>query len=613
MPLSMVKEPSQGSLDGDSNDPVPHGDSSTAGGSMLGGMGRTLKRSPYLSEMTKGADSDLMAMLSRPGGGAGQAGGGRAVTAGAPTMGGAAGIDFLQLKRPGAAVGDVRQAAGVMPLATRASATHLAGRPLQSALRSNHQLRAAENSQANLNSAEMRKNTSVTFSQSTKQGSRLGLVNAQQSVAVTSNKANATVAVAPVRRDRSVSISEEPSSATRQQEQQQGGKPQFPFYFDTLKESHVVSPSPSPLTQDFVSEQPSSSLQQQESHQDRVKTKAKSVNTLQYYYKAGLKSGVSAQNVLGSEEKRIFSKSLRNLTFREMLDEGDGKEGDLNLRLRNEQWKVFRTSDCGTGDDDDDDKEDSLMFTPEHRTGSLLGSKRVLTPSSSTNSNDYMGDAPNNRSENTEGYSPVPMMTMHSHAQSTGITQPQPNLIGSHRGCVSAYDLAVFRRAASRMKISPQMPSPSGVHWIEPSQSSQQRPGETLGAAMLSRLSSGGSNDLGVAREAAPSTLSSVMSGKASTAGPAIILPHASPLAQMMANKLSVGMAEPPASLPPASKLMSRRVHTVSAGLAYGSAGFRMDNKTRLSRFELGKDTSILSLSSQGSGQGGFGKNEEWG
>ena len=90
----MVKEPSQGSLDGDNSDPVSHGDSSTAGGSTLGIMGRTLKRSPYLSEMTKGANSDLMAMLSRPGGGAGQ-GGGRAMAAGAPAVGGAAGIDFL--------------------------------------------------------------------------------------------------------------------------------------------------------------------------------------------------------------------------------------------------------------------------------------------------------------------------------------------------------------------------------------------------------------------------------------------------------------------------------------------------------------------------------------
>ena len=31
----------------------------------------------------------------------------------------------------------------------------------------------------------------------------------------------------------------------------------------------------------------------------------------------------------------------RSKTFQEMLDVGDGKEGDLNLRLRNEQWKAF--------------------------------------------------------------------------------------------------------------------------------------------------------------------------------------------------------------------------------------------------------------------------------
>lgn len=34
---------------------------------------------------------------------------------------------------------------------------------------------------------------------------------------------------------------------------------------------------------------------------------------------------------------------LRSTTFQDMLDEGDGKEGDLNQRFRNERWKAF---DC---------------------------------------------------------------------------------------------------------------------------------------------------------------------------------------------------------------------------------------------------------------------------
>eukprot|EP00804_Cyclotella_cryptica_P024957 CCRYP_015496-RA/>CCRYP_015496-RA protein AED:0.28 eAED:0.28 QI:0/-1/0/1/-1/1/1/0/652 len=651
MPLSMVKEPSQGSLDGDESERTPQSTSGGGGGgasvSTAGGMPRTLKRSPYLSEMTKTTDSDLMAMLSRPSGrpAAVASGGGRVVTAG--EGGGGGGLNFLQLKRPGMDAGTMIMEASV-PTTSRASATNLTARPLPSALRSNHQLRTAEPhpSQTHLtNPPEMKKSTSVTFSQNTKRGSRLGLVHAPsqqpqqpQSLGVMTSGGMANASAVPLGRERASSVTEEPSSSTEPQQQQQqqsqqeqeqpppqGGKNQFPFYFDTLKEPHhVVSPSPSPPTQEFSSpDGPVPTLQ------DRAKIKAKSVNTLQYYYKAGMRGGISAQNVLGAEEKRIFSKSLRNLTFREMLDEGDGKEGDLNLRLRNEQWKVFRSSSCGTHDDDDHDDDDNegdnaLVFTPEHRSGSLLGSKRVLTPSSSTNSNDRMGDdTPEDNilhsSENNDGMEHTkafPTMTMHHHPQSSGMAQPQSNnLVGSHRGCVSAYDLAVFRRAASRMKMSPQMPAATGgAHWIEPS---QRLPGETLGAAMLSRLSSSGgsSNVVGGAFQSPVST----PSDQGSTSGPAVI--HASPLAQMMANKFHTGMGAsagagaplPPMSLPPASSNpLRRRVHTVSAGLAYGSAGFRMDTKTRLSRFELAKDTSILSLSSQGSGQGGFGKNEEW-
>ncbi|KAL3797271.1 hypothetical protein HJC23_004563 [Cyclotella cryptica] len=89
MPLAIVEEPSQGSGDGDSE--PGHADIAVANGAVA----KTLKRSPYLSEMTKTADSDLMALLSRP---AGRGGGGR-VTGGAAKTGGG-GVDFLQLNRP---------------------------------------------------------------------------------------------------------------------------------------------------------------------------------------------------------------------------------------------------------------------------------------------------------------------------------------------------------------------------------------------------------------------------------------------------------------------------------------------------------------------------------
>ena len=111
MPLSMVEEPPQSSFKG-GNEPTRGGDSSDMNHNGEYGA-RTLKRSPYLSEMTKTTNSDLMAMLSRPSGGIGQ-GTGRAMGSGANM---ARGVDFLQLKRP-AGAGEV---ADSVPLTTKAS------------------------------------------------------------------------------------------------------------------------------------------------------------------------------------------------------------------------------------------------------------------------------------------------------------------------------------------------------------------------------------------------------------------------------------------------------------------------------------------------------------
>jgi hypothetical protein len=86
---------------------------------------------------------------------------------------------------------------------------------------------------------------------------------------------------------------------------------------------------------------------------------------------------------------------------------------------------------------------------------------------------------------------------------------------------------------------------------------------------------------------------------------------NTSPLAQMMAKKFN--MTIPTTSSNTHTSLMGRRVHTVSAGLAYGSSGFQMDSDTRMSKFELKATTaSALSISSGGSGGCGYGKNEEW-
>jgi hypothetical protein len=83
----------------------------------------------------------------------------------------------------------------------------------------------------------------------------------------------------------------------------------------------------------------------------------------------------------------------RTMTFRDVLDEGDGKVGDLNVRLRNEQWKTFA--------------EASLAEEDEVSTASSESRKKRKQPSS------Y-----------------------------------------SRGGWVSANDLTVMRRAASRLKMS---------------------------------------------------------------------------------------------------------------------------------------------------------------
>jgi hypothetical protein len=101
MPLSSVKESPRDADDASRTSFHSDSDSVSVGNNSLSaqsaastGLGKGLKRSPYLSQMTAGVDSDLMAMLSRPSGG--QAG----VAAGM-VQHSRGGLDFFQLKRPG--------------------------------------------------------------------------------------------------------------------------------------------------------------------------------------------------------------------------------------------------------------------------------------------------------------------------------------------------------------------------------------------------------------------------------------------------------------------------------------------------------------------------------
>ena len=110
---------------------------------------------------------------------------------------------------------------------------------------------------------------------------------------------------------------------------------------------------------------------------------------LQYYYNPAMKCSALSLDLNNNEAN---CNPTRTITFRDVLDEGDGKMGDLNLRLRNEQWKTFAEASLM--------EEDTVSTTFSERR-----KKRKL---------------------------------------------PSPH---SRGGWVSANDLAVLRRAASRLKM----------------------------------------------------------------------------------------------------------------------------------------------------------------
>ncbi|KAL7508475.1 hypothetical protein ACHAXN_005547 [Cyclotella atomus] len=558
-----------------------------------------LKRSPYLSQMTQNVDTDLMAALSRPGKDGTKVLG----EGGAREVASVGGGDFFSLRRPPPAAANRNNRSEGSGPRPRPSFTHLIpGHAMPSALRggnSSSALHSGEGGGGAGASSELKKNASVTFSQSTKKGSVMGMQH-EAAEAVLST----VILMANAQHDAeqaNPSTYSEQQTVTRSSSfnnEQQQGKNQFPFYFDTLSSSHAVPPSPNPM-QDGTS-----SSSSREGHQ---RTKSKSTNTLQYYYKPLLKT--TNLDLTISPSTPAFSQKLRNLTFREMLDEGDGKEGDMNVRLRNEQWKVFRSNSCTVSDDEGD--------ANTNNGNSVSGVKRVLTPSSSGGSASDGGGSSNI----ARGYQDTGGHQMMDHPQNN-TPMMQHSLIGAHRGCVSAHDLAVLRRSASKMKMT----AAGGTAWagvlpsVQSTIQSPQRPGETLGASMLSRLSSIESSGTSLG----DSNTSATVGG--SNNGPAVMSSTSnatSPLAQMMAKKFNMRMMPDngQSSMRSTTNLMGRRVHTVSAGLAYGSAGFCMDSNTRLSRFELlsgkmggdGGGTSTLSIASGASGGGGgYGKNEEW-
>eukprot|EP00804_Cyclotella_cryptica_P024949 CCRYP_015497-RA/>CCRYP_015497-RA protein AED:0.03 eAED:0.03 QI:391/1/1/1/1/1/2/352/317 len=187
-----------------------------------------LKRSPYLSQMTREADRKLTAIPStRPGGEVFS-------------------WDFFELKRPSASVRREQNSSDV-PAASRIPLT------VEESL-----------------TADMKRDTSSV--------------------------------------DTQLSIDDQTSLNGRSTRTPTGNPP--PLSVNDLDRSRVISPDP-------YRDESSQSI---------------STRSLQYFYKPALKPTTSLL---------LKRRPARVLPFRDMLDEGDGKEGDWNVLLRNEQWKTF--------------------------------------------------------------------------------------------------------------------------------------------------------------------------------------------------------------------------------------------------------------------------------
>lgn len=294
-----------------------------------------------------------------------------------------------------------------------------------------------------------------------------------------------------------------------------------------------------------------------------------------------------------------------------MLDEGDGTDGDLNLRLRNQQWKDFRmfskefesgnpmlaSIDEGGGGNS---SSDMLLDTNESQTTttttSLSGSKRSISPSSNNPSSSSLSSS-NNININTAA---AFMNTFGSHRQ-----------LNSHRASVSVNDLAMLRRSAARMRLVG--PTSTTTNSASAFATTTTLPGAILGGEMLQRASS---------RNSSNSSIQTAATNSSSRGD--VVMSALSPLAQMMAKsanlssrqqqdlflgtvnyQLSSAVGDAAGGVGTSSGLMGRRARTVGAGLAYGGPN--------LSRFDLGSLRKDLSITSGGSGStGGTGKNEEW-
>lgn len=386
-----------------------------------------------------------------------------------------------------------------------------------------------------------------------------------------------------------------------------------------------------------------------------------------------------------------------NLTFKDLLDVGDGVEGDMNIRSRNQQWKEF----CSFSDkfDNENPKLRSPAVTGEDGVGGgagvggsfdghtsnsdltsmtinpqllsvtsadrntkshmpLSGVKRKHSSSSTTASYDPSlvggwggGGGHNDRiSTGTGIVGPPPPSSQHHHTHNRTIAG------GSHRDTVSVNDMAILRRAASRMKMSPLVTTPPGSGGRSSSNVGalamqqmwlmQRCLGETLGGDMLSRISNSSSSNSAVGGGADPMMSPVVQPMMAKTnitttsnngGGGDDNIGRSSSIGgrggdhqhmEIFLRELNLAMSTPAAALDEnlverrgsdggGSSSLDKRSHRqiVSAGLAYGRGDMTKYVQSRNSSFDFGQLHSVSSLPGQQSScvsLPGVEQNEDW-
>ena len=599
-----------------------------------------MKRSPYLSAMSGSTkeSEDLIALLSRPAAGLGGArngtGGASAGSSSGNNLGsgtaspegslGSAGKShFFDLKRPSSQAGSPVAEPPPRPLPSLRSALRVGEAP-----------------------DDLKKNTSVTFSSATKQASQLGvdaerqrrgnagfsfdaqplrppkaglpgaslrrsdytaatmmkkslsIASPQFSLAHQHSLVTANTGEQTRRRDNDT-FAEARRGACDGRSKEGEGNASFPIYLGKLPADSGATPSPGPS---HPREEACRVLQ----------SRAQSMQILkQHNYEQGRTPLAHARP----------SNVRMNLTFREMLDEGDGREGDMNVRSRNQQWKEFGTFSQGfaknhphmAGGTDHKEEGRVVGITTAAKVGDgegdqggghLSGTKRTLTPSSLTGSNASEGSSKNSRETGFPRTAPVPIGRGRSGS-------------GSHRVSLSVNDLAILRHSASRLKMTSPAPGiNSGRLGYTIGPHAPRRPGETLGGDLLSRAEA---NSVG---KSASTSLTHMMSSNKEALSSGSKVMEGGGLSNTMA-QLDLFLNKFGNSAPVARGGLGRKTQTVGAGLSYGRANMTTiagPNGARcLSRFDLGhlqRVTSQLSeMSSQGSlggSKGGGGRNEEW-